>query len=176
MVILFPSLWSKPLILVPSVANEPRVNLVLDKCCEEIPCFQSKIWDQILVGDLALWSLEQESCPWPTPAAKLRRPGPAPHQRSTIEPTLFSRYVWGNPEFVSMRELYLSVLSGMGGGKMSSSLSHTNPSTHVTEGRDGLVVIRIGERSLSPAAKTLGRTDPVSCLSNTMESKLLVQV
>ena len=56
-----------------------------------------------------------------------------------------------------MRELYLSVLSGMGGGKMSSSLSHTNPSTHVTEGRDGLVIIRIGEKSLSPAAKTLGR-------------------
>lgn len=46
---------------------------------------------QMLVGDLALWSLEQESCPWPTLFVKLRRPGPAPHQRSTIEPTLFSR-------------------------------------------------------------------------------------
>lgn len=54
-----------------------------------------------------------------------------------------------------MRELYLSVLSGMGGGKISS-LSHPNPSTHVAEGRDGLVVIRIGERSLPPTAKTLG--------------------
>lgn len=119
--------------------------------------------------------LMTESCPWPTPAAKLRRPGPAPHQRSTIESTLFSRYVWGNPEFVSMRELYLSILSGMGGGKISSSLSHPNPSTHVAEGRDGLVVIRIGERSLPPAAKTLGRAGPVSCLSNTKELKLLVQ-
>lgn len=52
-----------------------------------------------------------------------------------------------------MRELYLSVLSGMGGGKISSSLSHPNPSTHVAEGRDGLVVIRIGESFLPPQLK-----------------------
>lgn len=40
------------------------------------------------LGDLALRSQEQGSCPCPSPAAALRRAGSEPHLENTVELTL----------------------------------------------------------------------------------------